>query len=294
LSDEELTRLVDGAFEFLCERRISELVDVERVLAVLDAGAPRLPSLISRFWAPARTRIMRRLAESDRLLGVWLPEPVQEALAQMLGLPMRIPKKWIDRAVTDERVRVEVRQTMQEALSGALQKGFSVAPGGRGLRGVIGLAGAAGRGLFGGIGEEIQRQIEERLKDLVDTGVSLLQHRVAQKLASDETSRQLGRRRRRMFLDAMKTPEKELERSLSRAPHEALDGMAPVVAQHNLGRTEFRQALGEEIAAAVEELSKQTIGEFLDEMGVRQLIKEGARVHLVPLLREFLRRGANG
>jgi hypothetical protein len=290
VNDQDLSQLIDGAFDFLCERRVSELVDVERVMKAVDAAAQPAPmaSMISRLVAPARARIFQRLADSDRLLGVWLPEPVKDALAQLLGMPVRIPKPWIDKAVTDERVREQVRQTMQEALSGAVQKGFSVTPGGRGLKGMIGLAGAAGRGLFGGIGEEIQRQIEDRLKDLVDSGVSILQQRVATRLMSDETAQQLGKRRRRAFLDLMKTPEKEAAKNLTRAPHEALDAMAPAVVAHNLGRAEFRQALTEEIAAAVAELSKQPIGELLEELGVRTLMKEAARAHALPLLREFV------
>jgi hypothetical protein len=287
VNDDDLTRWIDGAFDFLCERRVHELIDVDRVMKAIDALA--VPPLLTRVLAPARTRILQRLAASDRLLGVWLPEPVKDALAQMLRTPVRIPKKWIDQAVTDERVREQVRQTMQEALAGAVQKGFSVTPGGRGIKGVLGLAGAAGRGLFGGIGEEIQRQIEERLKDLVDSGVSLLQHRVAQKLASDETAQQLGRRRKRAFLELLKTPESEAARSVERVPHEVIDAMVPAIVAHNLGRDEFRQALREEIAAALEELSKQPIGELLDELGVRSLVKEGVRAQALPLVREFLR-----
>src|SRR5205807_3694102 len=139
-----------------------------------------------------------------------------------------------------------------------------------------------------GIGEEIQRQVEERLKDLVDSGVSLLQHRVAQKLASDETAQQLGRRRRRAFLDFIKTPEREAARSLSHIPHEVVDAMVPAIVAHNLGRAEFRQALREEIATALAELSKQPIGELLEELGLRILMKEAARAHALPLLRDFV------
>jgi len=45
----------------------------------------------------------------------------------------------------------------------------------------------------------------------------------------------------------------------------------------------------EEISAALQELSKQPIGELLDELGVRSLVKEGVRAQALPLVREFLR-----
>jgi hypothetical protein len=279
---DDLARLVDAAFDFLCERRVNELVDVQRVLSALDA----LPveRLVARLVAPARTRVFARLAASDRLLGVWLPEPVKDALAQLLGTPVKIPRDWIDRAVADERVRDQVRQAMQDALSSAVEKGFAVTPGGRGLRGVMGLASAAGRGILGGFADEL----ETRLKGIVDSGVAILQQRAAQKLASEETAVALGKRRRRAFKQLMKTPEKEAARTLGQAPHEMFDALTPSVWTHNLARAEFREALREEIAAAVTELSKQTIGELLDELGLRAIVKEGARAHALPLLEAFV------
>ena len=177
---DDLQKLIDGAFEFLCERRVDELVDVERVLAALDAvsSPPRVASLMERLVAPARQRLFDRLQSSDLLLGAWLPETVKDALAQLLGTPVRIPRSWIASAVADERVRDQVRQTMQDALSAAVKKGFEATPGGRGLKGIVGLAGAAGRGLFGGFAADL----EDRLSAMVDIGVSVMQQRVAQKL----------------------------------------------------------------------------------------------------------------
>jgi hypothetical protein len=279
---DDLARLVDAAFDFLCERRLNELVDVERVLRALDA----LPvgNLVTRLVAPARTRILARFAASDRLLGVWLPEPVKDALAQLLGTPVKIPRDWIDRAVADERVRDQVRQAMQDALSSAVEKGFAVTPGGRGLRGVMGLASAAGRGILGGFADEL----ESRLKGIVDSGVATLQQRAAQKLSSEETAIALGKRRRRAFKQLMKTPEKEAARVMNEAPHAMFDALTPSVWTHNLSRAEFREALREEIAAAVAELSKQTIGELLDELQLRAIVKEGAHAHALPLLQAFV------
>jgi hypothetical protein len=286
VDDRELLKLIDGAFDFLCERRVDELVDVERLLLALDAAAtpPRLTRLIERFVAPARTRIIERLEASDRLLGVWLPEPVKSALAQLLGMPIKLPKAWIERAVNDERVRDQVRTTMQEALANAIQKGFQVTPGGRGLKGMIGLAGAAGRGLFGGLATEL----EDRLRSFVDAGVQNLQQRVAQRLASDETAEQLGRRRRRVFLDALMQPEADAGRVFARGPHAAVDALVPLVIVHNLGRPEIREAIREEVAAAITELSSQTIGELLDELGLRGLMQEATRTRALPLVKAFL------
>jgi hypothetical protein len=290
VDDETLARILDAAFDFLCQRRLNELVDVTRLLAAADAAAtePRVGRLIARIVAPARARLVERAKKSALLLGVWLPEPARDAMASLLGMPAPIPRKLIDAVVADEHVRENVRAMLQEALQNVIHKGFAAAPGGRGLRGMIGLAGAAGRGLFGGIGEELQRQLEERVRDFVDGGVQLLQQRIAQKLASEETARLLGRRRRRAFLDLLQRPESEVARWAEHAPWLAIDALLPSLVTHNLARAEVRDALKTELAAAIAELSAQTIGAEFDELGLRDAAREAFRAHLGPLARAFV------
>ena len=177
---------------------------------------------------------------------------------------------------------------MQETLSSFIAKAFSVTPGGRGLRGAIGFGAKAAGGLFGGIGEGIQRHLEDRVRDFVDAGVAMMQKSVAQRLTSDDTARLLGKRRRAAFLELLGQPESQLARFVKKTPWEALDAMVPALVAHNLARAEVRQALREEVAAAVAELSTQTVGELLDELGLRAAVAEAVRTHGLPLARAFL------
>ena len=291
MDDAAITALLDAAFAFGCTRRVSEFVDVDRLLAAIDsAAAPsRVARLVSRFVAPGRVRVLDRLRASTLPLGVWLPDPVRDAMAAMLGHPAPIPRALVDKVVADEHVRDSARAMLQEALSSFIHKAFSVTPGGRGLRGVIGLGARAAGGLFGGIGEEIQRQLEERVRDFVDGGVAMLQKRVAQQLTSADTARLLGKRRRAMFLELLGQPESLLPKLVKKTPWEALDAMVPALVAHNLARAELRAAVREELAAVVSELSTQTIGELVDELGLRAALAESVRAHGVLLVREFMK-----
>ncbi|MGZ3439997.1 MAG: hypothetical protein ACXVDD_10785 [Polyangia bacterium] len=290
MDDAALTQFLDAAFAFACQRRVAEFVDVDRLLAAVDVAAEpsRAARLVARFGAPARARVLDRLRASSLPLGVWLPDPVRDALAALLARPAPIPRALVDKVVADEHVRDSARAMLQEALSSFIHKAFAVTPGGRGLRGMIGLGARAAGGLFGGIGEEIQRQLEERVRDFVDGGVQLLQQRVAQKLTSEDTARLLGKRRRAAFLELGKEPESQLARFTRRVPWDVLDAMVPAVIAHNLARAEVRTALREEVAAVVSELSAQTIGELLDELGLRAAAAEAVRAHGLPLARAFL------
>jgi hypothetical protein len=290
VDDAALTQFLDAAFAFACQRRVAEFVDVDRLLAAVDVAAEpsRVARLVARFGAPARARVLDRLRASSLPLGVWLPDPVRDALAALLAKPAPIPRALVDKVVADEHVRDSARAMLQEALSSFIHKAFAVTPGGRGLRGMIGLGARAAGGLFGGIGEEIQRQLEERVRDFVDGGVQLLQQRVAQKLTSEDTARLLGKRRRAAFLELGKQPESQLARFTRRVPWDVLEAMVPAVIAHNLARAELRTALREEVAAVVSELSAQTIGELLDELGLRAAAAEAVRAHGLPLARAFL------
>ena len=290
MDDLALTRFLDAAFAFVCQRRVGEFVDVARLLAAVDAAAEpsRVARLVARFGAPARARILERLRASSLPLGVWLPDPVRDALVAMLGQPAPIPRALVDKVVADEHVRDAARAMLQEALSSFIHKAFSVTPGGRGLRGAIGLGARAAGGLFGGIGAEIQRQLEERVRDFVDGGVTMLQERVAQRLTSEDTARMLGKRRRAIFRDVLAHPESEVARFVRKTPWEALEAMVPALVAHNLARAEVRAALRAELEAVVGELSTQTLGELLDELGLREQAAQAVREQGLPLARSFV------
>src|SRR5262249_10512569 len=177
--------------------------------------------------------------------------------------------------VASERVRESVRTMLQEAVTSVLHK----APGGRGLRSMMSLGAKAAGSVFGGLGEEIVREI-------VDGGVSLVQRRLVERLTSQGTAASLGRRRKQFFLDLQKMKERTAAKFVERTPFALLDALLPAAAAHNLARAEFRAAMKGEITAVIAELSKGTIGEFLDEMGMREHLREDLH-RLVPLAREF-------
>jgi hypothetical protein len=290
VNEEEIAKLIDAGFDFLCERRFSELVDVERALAAADAVGtePRLTKLLARFAVPARERLTETAKKSALLLGVWLPDAARDAIATLLGMPAPIPRPLVDKVVADEHVRESARAMLHETMTSFIHKAFAVTPGGRGLRGMIGLGARAAGGLFGGLGDELQRQLEERVRDFVDGGVQMMQQRVAQKLVSEDTARLLGKRRRAIFLDLLKRPESDSARVVKRVPWMAIEALVPSLVTHNLARPELRAAVRAELEAVVAELSTQTIGELLDELGLREIVREGARTQFVPLARAFL------
>jgi hypothetical protein len=278
-------RLIDSAYDFLCSRRVGELAATDRVVAAIDAMCQpmRTARFVQRFIGPSRTRLFERARKSALKLQVWLPEPMRDMIAAELGKPAPLPRRVVEDLVASDRVRESVRAMVQETVNSVFERVLQSTPGGsgKGLFGVIGVgarvAGAAGRGLFGNIAN-----------DVIDSGVTLVQRRIVERLTSDDTARQLGARRRALFGKLLDTDEPRAGKFMERTPWVLIDGLMPVLFAHNLGRPEVRQALHAEVDAVLAELSIQTIGELLDEMGIRDLVGAGLHAHVAPLIEAFV------
>lgn len=294
-SDEQLRELSYQAFDFLCQRRVSEFLSTEQIMEVVEEGCKpeRVQHFRERFVAPRRRRIIELAKNSQIKLAAWLPESARDEIAAMLGQPAPLPKRWVEDAVASERVREEVKAMLHDTLTGFITKataglGEATPPA---VGGAIGRFtknfAAASKGLLGGLGETIQKQLQERVRDFVDGSVAAIQRRIADKLTSEETSALLGKRRRETFLKALTWEESKVGRWMEKQPRERIEAMIPVIVQHNAARTELRDTVRGEVTEVLAELEKQTIGELLDELGLRTWARDGSAKAGVSLLRDF-------
>jgi hypothetical protein len=293
--DAALEELVDLGFEFLCSRRVPEFVDVDKLVEAVDATAtePALARLHARHVVPLREALLDRAAASSVLIGAWLPEAARDKLAEIMARPMPIPKQWIDEAVASEGVRDQIREMLRETLTGFVSKVTSGGGGGAGgIKGAIGFGarafGAAGKSLLGGLGEEIQKQMQERVRDFVDGAVGGVQERIARRLADPKTAEALGARRKVAFLKLLGQTEAQAAKAIRSVEHGEIDPLIASIVRHNLSRAEVRDAIRTEVARIVADLGTQTIGELLDEIGARSLVHAHLRAHGLPLARAFV------
>jgi hypothetical protein len=286
-----LSSLLDAFFEFLCERRVGELLVAARLLdqAVAVGNEERLGRLLGRLWAPARRRLLERARTSSRRLEAWLPEPARQALAGLLAVPAPIPASLVDELVASAAVRQTVRQMLEETVANLVSRAFAVTPGGRSVRGVLGWGARAAGGLLGGLGDELEARLQERLREVLDHGVAMVLLRLAERLKSPETAALLGRRRRALFVWLCQGTEADAGRYLELLPHSMLDALVPVAVAHNLGRDEVRRAVAEEIQAALEELGREPLGALLRELGLYEQARQGMQAQGRELLAAFLR-----
>jgi hypothetical protein len=304
MDDQALRELLDLGFDFLCSRKVAEFVDPEAILRAVDAthDEGRIAHLVRRYVAPARERLLERARGSDVLLGAWLPDDAKAKVADLLGQPMPIPQSFIDEAVASEGVRDQIRETLRDTLSNFVTKvtsgGAQVGSGGGGklIGGAIGLGarafGAAGRSLLGSLGEEVQKQMQDRVRDFVDGAVGGVQERIAKRLADPKTAEEVGRVRKKAFLRFLERPESEVARSLATVPHAAIEALIPSVVMHNVKRDALRVAVRAEVAAVLADVGEQTVGALLDEVSARELARTALHEVGLPILRDMCKTTA--
>ncbi|MBN8233201.1 hypothetical protein JYK02_37375 [Corallococcus macrosporus] len=293
LDDSALLELLDLAFDALCASRVSDWVDPDRVLAAVELALTpeRVAGWHARLGVPVRTRLLARAEKSGIKLGAWLPPEATASLTTLLGQPVRLPRKAIDELVASEQVRETVRTTLQETLSSLVSKVIAGAPGvgGGGLRDALSwgarAAASAGKGILGGLGGGLQ----DRVREVIDGSMALVQRRIAERLASEETARALGVRRQKVFLSTLEKTEAEAAQALSQVPHEQLDSLMPQVIAHNFARPEVREGVSAELHAVLEDLSRHTVGELLEQAGLRDATREWLRAHGLPFARGLAR-----
>lgn len=292
LSDEALGALVDIAFDHACTRPLSDYVDPDKLVASLDdaLSQARVGLWQRRVTTPLRDRLVAEARGSKVKLGEYLPNDARDAIAALLEKPAPLPREIVEEFVASERVRDEVRAMLHDSLTGFVGKVTQGSPGG--LRSMLGRGAAnvaaAGKGLFGGLGEGLSKHMHERVRDFVDGSVAALQARIANALTSDDTAKRIGKERRRVFLRALERTEAEAAKNLAKLPLADIDRLVPKIIAHNLARTAYRDVLLREVRAVLGELSKEPVGVLLDESGLREHGRNALRAHAVPYLQSLV------
>jgi hypothetical protein len=299
--DARINELIDLVFEYVCAQPLSAFVDPARVLPALDDALE--PSRTADFhqWigVPLRERLIARAKKSQVLLGAWLPEALAKALDEQLGRPVKLPRKAIDDAVASEQVREGVRQLVTETLENFVSKGVSggdssgSSSGGSGLKSMLSFgaraAAGVGKGLLGGLSDELQKQLQDRAKTFVDASMAAAQKRLAERIASEETAKTLGKRRQKFFQRLLARSESEAADWIEKAARwKDVDDSLPKVVAHNLARKELRDAIEEETRAVFAQLADETVGALLERAGLKEHARQWARAQGLPLARGFL------
>lgn len=124
---------------------------------------------------------------------------------------------------------------------------------------------AAGGGVLGAIGEQVQQQTSRAARTFIDGSMNVMLERLVAIMSSPETARQLGRTKLTVYDEAMKTPTAKLTKQHEKLPLDDLLEVIPGIIALNLGRPEVREGILSEIRAALEVDGAETVRSLLGE-----------------------------
>ena len=254
-------------FDALCELRLSDFIDDQVLGALTDALAVsgRAADLVTGIGAPVRNAVLAKLGSEPWTgkVGDAIPSGVLELLVALLPQLPPLPRKEVERALGSPAVRTEVRRVLEDTVRELMSR---ISGGAKSL-GVLGwgarAATAAGKGIFGALGADV----ESRIGDAVEFGVGLAQKRLVDLVSSPETARRVGKELATLLPKLADVPDRMVVESVRKMPHPLIDGLVASTLAHNAGRPVIRALVVEEGGKLVERLSATSVGVLLDRFG---------------------------
>jgi hypothetical protein len=272
-------RLVDLLLDDLLDRPVTELVDADRLGAQL-AAAFRASARDYRLESMLRDRV-RRLSPPAGKPAV--PAAVTGPLREVLRRPYTPDRQLAGRLLDHETVRLLLKNLFHDGLVSFAKRlrppvPLPMASG----RLPFGGLGKLGGGVLGAVGEEVERQVEQKAREFMDHAVHRLVEKMADHLCDPMLTRDYGAFRAHLLDTILDTPSHVLVAEVNKVDPDTLVATGAAVLRGLADSPGLDGQLSRIVAAAVEQAEGRSLRGILggtEDPGldlVRSLLKERA------------------
>ncbi len=292
--------------EFLLDRRVAELIDVEAIVTVTVASfaESNVKRIVDEHLSPMWDRHRERSEEAKETPGGALPDHVQRKLLD-IAARSKVPRgEWMKGAVDPALLRELFAPVLTDTLISFAQK-LPLAVTGRGgereeepgrpagaldrlRRGAQKRAGqlaSVGKSALGSL--DLDKRMAEAAKEFSKGAGRELGEAMRARLGSERGRELATEIRRQLFTRFLETEIAVLMREVETLPRAELEALVGPVAAHNGERAFFRDAFETELRAALDVEGKKTIRSLADELGVLDEARSAIRRTVDPLAREL-------
>lgn len=273
-------RFVDLMLDDLLDRPVAELVDpsgLARKLASAVRAAAADPQVEA--WIRARVQDLHGRVGAGP---VALPGELRGPLEEVLRRPYVPDRELVGRILDHDTARLLLKQLFQDMLVGFARKLRPALPAARaplpGFRGLQKL----GENVLGGLGHEIEAQLETRAREFMDAGVQRLVEHLADLLCDPKLVREYGDWRVHGLSVLLATDQRRLAGELEKLDLDALVATGAALVREVTG--------GEALVGQLESLLRAAM-EGAEGRSLRALLG-GIEGHGIDLLREVLAQRA--
>jgi hypothetical protein len=292
MNEAALTRLRNGGTDRLVDLLLDDVLDRP------------LTELLDPAWAAKQLVVAARAVAADRKLEDWLrqrlaelrkqvpkghlplPAEVRRPLEEVLRKPYAPDRLLVGRLLDHDTARLMLKSTFQDLLVSFGRRLKPVMPSKPpGLN--LGRLSKIGEAVSGVVGQEVERQVEEKAREFMEAGVQKLVHTIADHLCDPRHVRDYASWRIYALDVLLSTDMRDLEKELEKLDPDALVATGTAIARGFLARTELEGELHTVIKAALEQSGNRSLRELLSEVGSGELGDQS-----IKMLRDLLRQRA--
>jgi hypothetical protein len=288
LRDGGADRFVDLLLDDLLDRPFRDLVDpgpVSHQLTVAlraAANEPRLETALRERLDQLRTKVPEG--------PLALPAEIREPLRRVLTRPYVPNREIVVRLLDHVAVHALFKHIFLDLLVAFAKKlrppvpstGLGSALGGLGGRSPLGALGKIGGGVLGAVGEEVERQVEQKAREFLDNAMHRLVERAADEICDPDHGDEYGAFRRHIVDTLAGTDAKVLASEVEKLDPEALVGTGVALLRAWANREETSGEVQRALSALLDDSGDRTAREVLG----------GAEDATIGLVRDLLRQRA--
>ncbi|RLB49784.1 MAG: hypothetical protein DRJ42_20275 [Deltaproteobacteria bacterium] len=321
---------VEMIADFLLDRRVAELVDVESVVALTLSSltTDNVTRVVEEHLSPAWDRHLLRVTESGETVGDALPPEVKRKLEEIALIQGAPPAAWAKGAVDPKLVRELLAPVLQDTLLSFAKKLSAAAASGRGgiddgpdspegeapdasgRRG--GIAGrlrksakaraeklasvgkTVGKTVAGKVGAELDKRMASTAKEFSQGALRGLRETFRERIRSDEGRELVGQIQKQIIHRVFETDVAVLMHEIEGLPREELEALVGPTFQHNAARAIGRRVVAEEVRAFLDCEGDKTLRELAESSGVLDETRQAVAGTMDGLARELFRSPAFG
>jgi hypothetical protein len=283
LREEGVRLFVEHALSY----KLRDAVHLQDIHALLLTALTRdnLERIVSRHVQPSWQRYSQQVTGSNASVGDLVP-PEARVKMHAVAEQLRVPRaKWLQGCVDPELVRKLLGPVWVQVLLN-FTKRFPVpgigpaptdAPPARGLAGILGRsvqqqAGrfvGAGRSVMEGLGIDVEKKLLTAARDFSDNALAVWSEAMRERLASEEGSALLAQINSSLVEHVLRTGFSDLQLDAAELPIERVHDLVPELIAHAARSGFVQEIVQREIAAYLAVEGDRSVGELLEELGVR-------------------------
>jgi len=238
-------------------------------------------------WVREQINLMRSKVPSgtarDRI-----PSEILEPLHGIVSRPVSLNRAMVGDVIQHGAVEELLRELLINALQGFAQRLKPAMPSPGKASSRLRSLKKVGEGMLGGLGAEIERQAEQRVKDFVDGILSSVVAQAADELCNPEKAETYGRFRGHILDQLLDTPLADLVQEIEKVDPEALVGTTAAT----LRAVSERETLETEIAAiikgALDSIGTKSAEDLLSEAGIADTWRSDVEAQVSQVARGFI------